>query len=375
MPYVALILYYRKSWLEIKLFKIDANQPVFSTSISIIIPARNEEKNISNCLESIANQTYPKELYEVIVIDDHSSDSTAEIVTTFSGKNIRLIKLEDFTDNSILNSYKKKAVETGIGQAKGNLVITTDADCIALPSWLEIIASYYEKTKAVFIVAPVMFIDPAAGLSFQKKFFAIFQSLDFMMLQGITGASVFKKIHNMCNGANLAYEKKVFYEVGGFEGIDNIASGDDMLLMHKIQERYPQKIAYLKSNEAIIQTKPAATLQEFFHQRIRWASKADKYPDYKIISVLALVYLFNGWIFLLGILSFLSRQAFYLFLFLLFVKIIAELYFITTIASFFKRKKMLWWFVPSQPFHIIYTLIAGWLGKFGTYTWKGRKVK
>ena len=179
----------------------------------------------------------------------------------------------------------------------------------------------------------------------------------------------------MCNGANLAYEKKVFYEVNGFEGIDNIASGDDMLLMHKIQKLYPEKISYLKSPFAIVQTQPARTIKGFISQRIRWASKADKYPDIKITVVLFLVYLFNAWLFLIAISSIFYSQIIYLFLGLLMTKIIVELFFIYPVTSFFKKQKLLWWFIPSQPFHIFYTLLAGWLGKFGSYTWKERKVK
>jgi len=210
---------------------------------------------------------------------------------------------------------------------------------------------------------------------FLKRFLLIFQSLDFMTLQGITGASVYKKIHNMCNGANLAYEKKIFYEAGGFAEIDSIASGDDMLLMHKIQKLYPDKIGYLKSGNAIVKTQAAATVNEFINQRIRWASKADKYPDVKITIVLALVYLLNLWIIVLALVSFFYSTIFYLLVFSFFTKTFVELFFLYPVSLFFKNRKLLWWFVLAEPFHIIYTLVAGWLGKFGSYTWKGRKVK
>lgn len=376
LPYTALIIYYRRGWLHIKVFDVQARIPFNgSTFITLIIAARNEEKNIATCIESIIKQTYPANLFEVIIVDDHSIDSTAAIANSFNQNNIRVINLNDFTGNENLNSYKKKAIETAIGFAKGNLIVTTDADCIVEPGWLQTIASYYEETAAVFIAASVVYSEPLPGDSFSKKFLKIFQSLDFMTLQGITGASVYKKIHSMCNGANLAYEKKVFYEVNGFKGIDAIASGDDMLLMHKIQKRYPDKIEYLKSPDAIVQTRPAETIKEFMNQRIRWASKADKYPDLQITVVLLLVYLLNAWIFFIAICSFFFLLAFYLFILLFIVKTTVELFFLFPVAAFFKKKKLLWWFVPSQPLHIIYTLIAGWLGKFGSYKWKGRKVK
>jgi len=376
LPYAGLIVYYRQGWLQSKIYHTVEDK--FSenvTFISVIIAARNEEKNIRNCIESIFKQSYPANLFEVIVVDDNSTDSTADIVNSFMQSNIMLITLNNFTGNENLNSYKKKAVETAVSFAKGNLIVTTDADCIVQPEWLETIASYYEESSAVFIAAPVVYAEPSPGDSVFTKFLKIFQSLDFMTLQGITGAAVYKKIHNMCNGTNLAYEKKIFYEVNGFEGIDEIASGDDMLLMHKIQKLYPDKIRYLKSTNVVVQTQPAETIKEFMNQRIRWASKADKYTDPKITAVLLLVYLLNAWIFFIAICSFFFPQAFYLFLLLLLVKTAAEIFFLFPVARFFGKQKLLWWFIPSQPFHILYTLAAGWLGKFGSYKWKGRKVK
>ena len=374
LPYAVLIISYRQSWLKAESYQPE-NRNQNTTLITVVIPARNEEKNIGHCIESILLQTYPIQLFEVIIVDDNSIDSTSAIVNSFTQKNISLIKLSDFAGNENLNSYKKKAIETAISLATGNLIVTTDADCIVQPEWLKTIASYYENTGSVFIAAPVVYADVLPDDSELKKFFKIFQSLDFMALQGITGASVYKKIHNMCNGANLAYEKKTFYEVNGFEGIDNIASGDDMLLMHKIQKKYPDKIRYLKSTNVIVQTQQSETIKEFINQRIRWASKADRYPDFKITVVLILVYCLNAWIVFIAVYCFFYPKAFYLFLLLFAVKITVELFFLFPVVKFFRKQKLLWWFISSQPFHIIYILIAGWLGKFGSYTWKERKVK
>ncbi len=376
IPYAWLILYYRKSWKEIPEYqpseKFGENKLPF---ISIIIAARNEEKNIGDCIQSIINQTYPQNKFELIITDDHSTDGTVSIIQSFQKENIHVIHLSDFVENENLNSYKKKSIETALQFAKGELIVTTDADCTAPPKWLETVAFFYEEKSPVFVALLVAFENPSKKDGFSKRFFKIFQSLDFMTLQGITGASVFKKIHAMCNGANLAYQKKVFYEVGGFKGIDQIASGDDMLLMHKIQSVYPEKTLFLKSKDIIVKTRPAETIKEFLNQRIRWASKAGSYTDKKITMVLLLVYLLNAWIFILGILSFFYLQSFYLFLILIVIKTIVELFFLYPVAKFFGKGKLLWWFIPAQPFHIIYTLIAGWLGKFGSYRWKGRKVK
>ena len=367
--YAGLLIYYRQSWLQIPIVNPPmSTENTVKTYISIIIPARNEEDNISSCLQSVTNQSYPKNLFETIVVDDFSTDMTGEIVKSFAEKNILLISLKDFTEEGSLNSYKKKAIEVAISKSKGDLIVTTDADCIVPTLWLQTIASAYENRKPAFIAAPVSYHS-------ENNFLKIFQSLDFMTLQGITGASVFKKFHSMCNGANLAYEKKAFLKVGGFTGIDNIASGDDMLLMHKIAKEYPDRILFLKSSDAIVQTKTVETLKDFFNQRIRWASKADKYTDKKITAVLLLVYLFNAWMLFIGIFSIFYSSVFFLFIGVLIAKTIIELFFLYPIAKFFKKEKLLWWFPLAQPFHILYTVIAGWLGKFGTYKWKQRQVK
>jgi cellulose synthase/poly-beta-1,6-N-acetylglucosamine synthase-like glycosyltransferase len=382
--YVLLILYYWRSWVSIPEYKIESQKSKAKTRISIIIPARNEEENIAACLDSICNQSYPTALFEVLVVDDHSTDNTAAIVRSYERKNVKLISLKDFVQDA-LNSYKKKAIEIAIAQSTGELIVCTDADCIAGPNWLQTIADFYEQYQPQFIAAPVALLPSPAGEGLGVRFIKVFQALDFMTLQGITGASVHKKIHSMCNGANLAYTKKAFEAVGGFTGIDTIASGDDMLLMHKIYKQWPDKVMFLKSKEAIVQTQPVNSISEFFNQRIRWASKADRYDDKRIFAVLLLVYLVNVLMLLLPFAGLVHPEKLSiinyplsitdLWLLLLLLKTITELIFLMPVAGFFGKRKLLWLFPLMQPFHILYTVIAGWLGKFGSYKWKGRNVK
>jgi cellulose synthase/poly-beta-1,6-N-acetylglucosamine synthase-like glycosyltransferase len=377
LGYSALLVYYRKSWGSIPDFKVEANSKL-STKISIIIPARNEEENIGCCLQSIIEQSYPAHLFEVLVVDDHSTDNTAAIIKSYASQNVKLISLKDYLSANEINSYKKKAIEISIQQSNGELIVTSDADCIFPKNWLTTIASFYESKRPAFIVMPVL-------ISYGKKMIEVFQSLDFMTLQGITGASVHKKFHSMCNGANLAYTKEAFIAVNGFKGIDNIASGDDMLLMHKIYNQFPNNIEYLKSREVIVTTNPVSTIQEFFNQRIRWASKADQFDDKRIFIVLIIVYFLNVMMMVLPIVALISNRSvsiiniqltmFNFYASVLLIKTIFELFFLYPVAKFFNQTKLLWWFPIAQPFHIVYTVIAGWLGKFGKYTWKERSVK
>jgi cellulose synthase/poly-beta-1,6-N-acetylglucosamine synthase-like glycosyltransferase len=379
--YALFILYYRAAWKLLPPFKASKTK-LPSTTISVIIPARNEAANIKACLDSLMRQAYPKNLFEIIVIDDFSTDNTGALVSAYATQNVKLISLKDFASEDELNSFKKKAIEIAINQATGNLIVCTDADCTSPENWLQTIAAFYEEKQAAFIAMPV-------SINCNNRFIEIFQSLDFMTLQGITGASVYKKIHSMCNGANLAYPKQAFIEVGGFTGVDTIASGDDMLLMHKIYKHYPNKIFFLKSPQVIVQTQPVSSVAAFFKQRIRWASKADKYDDKRIFAVLLLVYLCNLMLIAIPVIVLFINPEFNfqiypltinftlleLWLFIIISKTVIELFFLYPVAKFFNKQNLLWWFPVMQPLHILYTVIAGWLGKFASYKWKGRQVK
>lgn len=365
--YAVLIFSYRKWFLQLAVFKpVPASH---STRFTVIVPARNESGNIENCVNAILQQSYPGELFELIVVDDHSTDNTAQIVTALQSQypNLKLIKLADVLQGKLLNAYKKKAIDTAIAQSTGDWIMTTDADCTMGKDWLSTYAAYIEQNNPAFVAAAVIFKNTGS-------FIAVFQCLDFISLQGITAAAVFAGFHSMCNGANLAYKKQVFHAVGGFKGIDKIASGDDMLLMHKIKKQYPDKVGYLFAQEAIVSTLPMPDWKSFLNQRIRWASKADKYNDKGIIAVLACVYLLNFFLLFFPLLGIINLQFLLYWIVLVSIKTIVELTFMIPAAKFFEQQKILRWFPVMQVFHMAYTVAAGWLGKFGSYKWKERKV-
>jgi cellulose synthase/poly-beta-1,6-N-acetylglucosamine synthase-like glycosyltransferase len=366
--YAGLLIYYTKSWFEIPIYKHEEHKIIRDRPfISVIIPARNEEQNIVDCVISVLNQDYPRNLFEIIVADDFSTDRTVELVQGLAQDNVHVVMLNQYVSVP-LNSYKKKAIEVSIGKSSGELILTTDADCIVPSTWLSTIAAFYKQHNAAFIAAPVVFHN-------ERSFLDIFQSLDFITLQGITGASVYKRFHIMCNGANLAYERSAFYEVNGFSGIDQIASGDDMLLMHKIKALYPDRVLYLKSPDAIVKTATMPSVNSFLNQRIRWASKSGKYQEKMLVGVLLIVYLFNVAFLALAVAAIFNITYLYWLVVFFVAKTIFELIYLTPVARFFGKTKLLWWFPIAQPFHILYTILAGWLGTFGSYKWKGRKVK
>jgi cellulose synthase/poly-beta-1,6-N-acetylglucosamine synthase-like glycosyltransferase len=368
LVYALLIFYYHRIWDQIP-SPADPMQelsiPANPVKVSVIIPARNEVARIGQCLDSLFNQTYPKAFTEVIVVNDFSTDNTETLVSEHNLK-CKVLNLSDYVSGD-LNSYKKKAIETGISYSSGELIICTDADCTMGPDWITVIVSAYCRENFQFIAAPVKI----AG---NRSWLSVFQTLDFISLQGITGAAVYKNLYPMCNGANLAYTRKAYDAVEGFSDITHIASGDDMLLMKKIQERFPGKSEYLKDPRAIVCTGAAENIRSFINQRIRWASKISHYKHAATFLTLALVYLVNGSLVILFISCFYYGHWRWLLLLVVF-KTISEYFFVSKVARFFQQQPLMKYFPLCQPFHILYTVIAGSFGSFGKYEWKNRKVK
>lgn len=370
--YGIFILLYNYWWQKLAVFlpAEQVKEVQNRTRFTIIIPARNEEVFIQDCLSRILKGNYPANYFEIIIVDDFSTDQTVTKVAELQAihSNIKLLSLEAILGTRPINSYKKKAIELAIGQSSGEYIITTDADCLVPENWLTTFNAYINETGKKFIAAPVRFVD-------DKSFLGRFQCLDFLSLQGVTAASVGAGFLSMCNGANLCYEKNVFHQVGGFSGIEKLASGDDMLLMHKIQQAYPQKIGFLFTPQAIVDTWPMPSWKSFINQRIRWASKAGAYQDWNIKFVLLCVYTWNLGLLGLFIFGFFQPYLWSWWIGFILVKFIIEWIFMRRVARFFGQGHLLRLFLWMQPFHIFYTVIAGFLGLFGSYQWKGRKVQ
>jgi cellulose synthase/poly-beta-1,6-N-acetylglucosamine synthase-like glycosyltransferase len=199
--------------------------------------------------------------------------------------------------------------------------------------------------------------------------------MDFLVLQGITAAAVSSGLHTLCNGANLGYQATAFKNVGGFEGIDRIATGDDMLLMYKIKQQDPEKVLYLRSHDAVVSTSALPTWRSFLEQRKRWASKTPVYQDRKVQAILMLVFLLHL-MFPVLLLAGISDPVFFWYaLGLLVVKTIIEFPFVYSVSRFFGEERLMPLFPLFQPLHIVYTIVVGILSQLGKYEWKGRKTK
>lgn len=332
--------------------------------VSILIPARNEEKHIGQLLDDILNQDYPASQLQVIIIDDHSSDRTAEICRQKIAARDNWILLSLIKPKG--TAYKKAAITQAIAQASGDIILTTDADCIAGSLWVRSMVSAFRENTGLVSGPVCMWSD--------HSWFQQFQALEFSGLIAIGAGSMKRGAPNMCNGANLAYRKEVFKQVGGFEGIDHIASGDDELLMHKIHSLTPFNIQFQKDKRAIIRTAPCQTFQQFVNQRIRWVSKSTHYKNRTITITMSIIYLAILGIPVLGIFALGGKIPGEILLLLIGLKIIPEFLILQEACRFFGLSRLLWWFLPEQILHIPYILWAGMAGNLGKYSWKDRKV-
>ncbi|MES2278570.1 MAG: glycosyltransferase [Bacteroidota bacterium] len=361
--YLAIVVYLIKGWALLKRPQIKAGN--YNTKVTILIAARNEEENIRKTIDDLLAQNYPRELTEIIIVDDHSTDSTADIIGSYANRGVKLLQLQA---DKALNSYKKKAIAEAIRQSTGDLMVATDADCRMGTKWLSTIVGYFEAGDLLMISSPVTYFE-------EKTLFERMQTLEFSFLIGIGASFIGNNRASTCNGANLAYRKDTFYQVGGFTGIDDLASGDDELLLQKVAARFPGSIGFLKDREAIVYTHAKHNLNNFLQQRRRWASKSTKYKDKKIIALAVSMWLFNVLLLVNAGLSFYDSYFFKLFLAQIVLKYLFEIVFLLPVLSFFKRTGLILLISIVAPLHIIYVVYIGVMGNTGKYAWKGRMVK
>jgi len=328
------------------------------TSFTIVVPFRNEKENLPNLLHSISLLNYPKELVEVILVDDDSDDGFRIQNLEFRFQMVKNIRKS--------NSPKKDAIETAIEIAKNNWIITTDADCLVQKDWLTIYDQYIQENEVKIVASGVCYVP-------KKNFLSAFQNLDFLSLQGATIGSFGINKPFMCNGANFAYSKQFFKELNGFQGNENIASGDDVFLLQKAISVAPKQVGFLLAKESIVATKPVATWSELFQQRVRWASKSTGYSS--IFGKLLALMVFGGnlaWIvsFLIWLIGFLDQNIFMLFVAL---KFLIDFILICKTASFFESK--LQYVLPSSLLYPFFSVSVAVYSLFGKYSWKDRNFK
>lgn len=349
---------------KIKSFEVSNLTP--KTAFTIVVPFRNEEKNLSQLLQSFSQLNYPVELIQIIMVDDFSKDNSTRIYNQW-----RMV--HEVADTTLLenlplsNSPKKDALTRAIPIAKHDWIITTDADCIVNPNWLVTLDNYIQKNNPNMIVGAVVY-------KAKNNWFHHFQQLDLMSLQGTTIGSFGIGKPFMCNGANFAYTKNFFTEIGGFGGIIDKASGDDVLLLQKAIRVNKEKVHYIKNTDVIVKTKPENSLVKLFMQRVRWASKTSSYSSSYAKSLAVIVLIMNLSLTIAFLLSlvpypFLNWKVL---LITFLIKYVVDYILLYKSNSYLRNGKF---FVPiaSSILYPVFSSLVGVYSLFGNFYWKGRK--
>ena len=245
------------------LFKKGGRQSALKPFVSIVIPAKNEAKNIVNILNNLSQQTYPEDLFEVIVVDDKSQDYTATIVNDFMGNISNLQLLSTAGVESSLR-YKKHPLNLGIRKSQGEILLLTDADCTVSSNWIAAMVSSF--TENVGMVIGYSEASPVRTIT-QKL-----EALDFLMLLSAARGSAALGDPYACTGQNLAYRRQAFDAVGGFSAFASQVGGDDTLLMQQIKRQTSWEIVFSPDPDSFVKSTPQETAWGFITQRIRWAS-------------------------------------------------------------------------------------------------------
>ena len=334
---------------------------------TIIVPFRNEADNLLALFNSFSKLNYPNNLYEIILVNDGSSDDFKPLINTFKKENPKL-NFRKINNLRKSNSPKKDALNTAINSANFDWIITTDADCVVPEKWLLIFNDFIKKNETVFIAAPVLFKG-------KTNFLFHFQSLNFISLIGTTIGSFGIKKPFMCNGANLCFKKEAFFKVNGYNENLSIASGDDVFLLEKMIRFYPNNVHYLKNNFALVKTNSQKSWSNFIQQQLRWASKTSSYKNSfaKLVGMLVLAE--NILLISLLILAFIKPDLWILFITIFLLKLIIDSVLLIQTSNYFKRKFSIFNILTISLFYPFFIGFIGFLSFFNKYEWKGRTFK
>ena len=352
LPYFFLLLNICRNLFSIKPSYSDINTDL---KVSVLVACRNEEDNLPTLLNDLYSQDYPPELYEVIIVDDNSTDSTFQIASEF--KQFKCLKTIKNNGNG-----KKSAIRTGIKSADNELIITTDADCRVGKSWIRTIADFYEGYRPELIIGPVM-------LKSKPGFLNKFQELEFLSLQGITAGTAAAHNPVMCNGANLSFTKET-YSKHANNLHDEIASGDDIFFLQSLKEEMHSKIMWLSNSESIVITEPADSVLAFLRQRARWISKGKAYSDRYTILVAIAAFITILEMILLLIAGVFSPLCFLIFGVLFFIKSIPDIIIIGITARRYGKSDVLKWFIPAQIVYPFYVGAVSIIAALGREKWR-----
>ena len=351
--------FYMENISNLEFDKSNDNSSFSNLSVSIIIVARNEEKNIKNLIEALLNQNHNFENIEIILANDQSTDNTENIFKYYSDSYnfIHYFNVED-RENAI--SPKKNALKQAISRATGDIILLTDADCIPSKNWIRSHISMYQQYPDTDMVAGFSkTLQNEASIENKDSFFTKivkqFEHNDFLILMLAAQSAIQGKRPFSCSGQNLSYKKQAFNDVNGFSVIDKFISGDDILLMQKFVKAN-KIIRFAAYFDCYTETYPVNSFRELINQRARWASNL---RPMLYMNPIFFMYLLTCFV----CIGLMPLFAFYFYL----IKILFDYIFIKKgLTHWGIKNKLALWYIISP----VYILIVSFLGIFSVYRWK-----
>lgn len=331
-------------------------------TVSVIVAARNEESNIQSCLDALANQEYGSSDYEVIIVDDHSSDRTCAKALEYSEKHadsrIKVLSL----DQRPGEHGKPFAITRGVAAARGEIIACTDADCVVPTTWIRSMAGCFDPSVA-FVAGPVT---EREGTTLLMGL----QSLEFLGLLTSAAGLIGSGTPIICNGANIAYRKSAFERIQGYSEVRS--SCDDETLMQRMVAEKTGRVVFNADPQAMVSTNTPASITEFLSQRTRWAAKRGRYEDPIILLRLVVLYGFFLGLFLTALGSVVLPALRPMILAVVVLKAAAEFLVLRSGARLFRLRLRPVYFLIAEVFHVPYIVFAAAIGQVKSMRWKDR---
>lgn len=331
-------------------------------NISIIVAMRNEEYSIPNLLRDFANLDYNRENLEIILVNDHSTDRSLDIANEYLNEvpfRVQIIDMEDETG-------KKRAVEKGIFACKGDIVLTTDADCRVQSGWVRAMGSVFADQDVMLVSGPVR-------IDGEKSFFGRLQSIEFASLVGAGAATLAWGFATMANAANMAFRKQAVLHKP--QHGTRKSSGDDIFRLHYVASEYPGGLHFCKQKEATVSTIPASGLAAFFKQRRRWAGKWSSYHSLPTILLAVFIFLINLVTIALPVMVVWGYLTWLTALNMFLASMLLEYWYLRTVQKFLGGRVLLHEFIILAFIYPFYVVFTGLLSNVKGNTWKGRPLK
>lgn len=339
-------------------------------TFSIVIPYRDEAENLPRLFRSLTSLNYPRDKFEIILVNDASKDDSRSIAEKFKADFAELnIRLLENCRKTI--SPKKDAIQAAIDISKFDYIATTDADCMVPAKWLQFFDESIQVKTSKMMAAPVGFIQVVGE---KKPYFQNFEEMDFMSLQASTIGSFGIEKAFMCNAANMCYEKETFLKESGFDNYGKIASGDDVFLLQKLRKK-GYKVDFIKSASAVVLTGYQKKLRSLLNQRIRWAAKTSSYSSGFAKFTGLIVFLMNFLLIAFTGLALLNLMPYQVLMLIFLLKFNADFVLIYKSAKFMNRDRLMRHYLWSSIVYPFFTVYVAVLSLFRGYEWKGRRFK